>query len=328
VRPEEIDAVAAVLGQDVTGVRTLTGGFSHETCLLELGNERVVVRLGGADPGIEAAVMTAARQYVPVPQVLHVLPAPANQANQAPRPAMVLEFAAGTPLGEVLSGDDAADKKSMAELGAEVGRVFGRIGHVTFGRPGFFSGADLTVGDMDPWSKQLPGMADTCMAATPDSRLDAGARLAWIDLCETHAPALKRIDGQARLVHADANPKNVLVSRAPDINSGWRVDAVLDWEFSFSGCPYADAANMTRFAGDYPAGFAEGFRDGFGSGQPGDGITDWAYLGHVMDMFALSDLVTRPAGHPVAGRAAGEIRRWIAEGVPGAPTTPRARQWR
>jgi aminoglycoside phosphotransferase (APT) family kinase protein len=333
VRAAEIDAVTAALGRDVTGVRTLTGGFSHETCLLELGAERLVVRLGGTDPGIEAAVMTAARRHVPVPAVLHVLPA---AENQPARPAMVLEFVAGTPLGEVLSGEDSADKKSMAELGAEVGRVFGRIGRVTFGRPGFFTGADLAVGDMDPWSEQLPEMTAAWMAATPDSRLDMQSRRAWIRLCETHAPALQRIDGQARLVHADANPKNVLVShRSDNSKTGWRVDAVLDWEFSFSGCPYADAANMTRFAGDYPPGFAGGFRDGFaaalpenGDGNDGaggdvrdDGVTDWVYLGHVMDMFALGDLVTRPAGHPVADRAAAEIRRWIADGVPGAPPT-------
>ena len=38
-------------------------------------------------------------------------------------------------------------------------------------------------------------------------------------------------------------------------------------------------------------------------------------------MFALSDLVTRPAGHPVADRAAAQIRRWIANGVPGGTGT-------
>jgi len=36
----------------------------------------------------------------------------------------------------------------------------------------------------------------------------------------------------------------------------------------------------------------------------------------VLDMFALSDLVTRPTSHPVADQAAGQIRRWTADGVP------------
>ena len=152
----------------------------------------------------------------------------------------------------------------------------------------------------------------------PQGRLDPSARRAWADLCAAHAPALAAIDGHAQLVHADANPKNILVTR---VAGGWRVDAVLDWEFSFSGCPYADAANMTRFSGDYPAQFTDGFRSGFArhhpAGLPRAG--DWAYLGHVLDMLALSDLVTRPPGHPVADQAARQIRRWIADGVPGAP---------
>jgi hypothetical protein len=95
------------------------------------------------------------------------------------------------------------------------------------------------------------------------------------------------------------------------------VDAVLDWEFSYSGCPYGDAANMGRFGDDYPAGFLDGFRTAFADHQPTDLplIEDWAYLGRVLDMFALSDLVTRPAGHAIADQAALQIRRWVAEGI-------------
>jgi aminoglycoside phosphotransferase (APT) family kinase protein len=324
VRAEELERVAGALGQTVTGCRTLAGGFSHETCLLELGSDRAVVRLGGTDPGTEAAVMAAAGAWVPVPEVLLVLPAfgvgataagAAAAAGGSARPAMVLEYVTGRPLSEVLDAADGTDGNALVGLGAEVGRVFAGIAAVTFGRPGFFVAADLAVGAMPPWSEQLPGMAVTCMERVPPSRLDPAARRAWTQLCAAHAPALTRIDDQARLVHADANPKNVLVSRVGD---DWRVDAVLDWEFSFSGCPYADFANMTRFEGSYPAGFVAGFRAGFGEGQPADlgSPDDWAYLGRVMDMFALSDLVTRPAGHPVADQAAIEIRRWIAQGIP------------
>ena len=77
---------------------------------------------------------------------------------------------------------------------------------------------------------------------------------------------------------------------------------------------------MVRFSSDYPAQFTDGFRSGFARHRP-DGLpraSDWAYLGHVLDMFALSDLVTHPLGYPVADQAARKIRRWIADGVPGA----------
>ena len=311
MRTGEVDAIAVALGRAVVEVRPLAGGFSHETCLVTLPDgDRVVVRLGGPDPAIEAAVMSRARAHVPVPQVLCVVPA----ASKGVRPAMVLEHVAGTPLSDVL----AAGEDGMAELGTEVGRAIACVGTVTFDRPGFFGDKELAVREMPPWSRQLPEMAAGCMDAAPEERLDPSTRRAWAGLCAAHAPALAAIDGHARLVHADANPKNILVT---PLGGGWRVDAVLDWEFSFSGCPYADAANMTRFSGDYPPHFTDGFRSGFEGNQP-EGLpraSDWAYLGHVLDMFALSDLVTRPPGHLVADQAARQIRRWIADGVPGAP---------
>jgi aminoglycoside phosphotransferase (APT) family kinase protein len=320
MRPEEMQAVAAVLDRPVPAVRTLAGGFSHETCLLTLGDGQVVVRLGGPDSAIEAAIMAAARRRVPVPQVLHVIPAGA--AQDGTRPAMVLEHVAGTPLSEVLAAVGVPGVPgalgalgALGELGAEVGRVVAAIGAVTFDRPGFFADEHLTVRAEQPWSGQLPEFAATCMAATPDDRLDAATRRAWADLCAAHSPALTTIDDQARLVHADVNPKNILVSRT---DGGWRVDAVLDWEFSYSSCPYGDAANMARFGADYPAEFRDGFRAGFAENHPADLplAGDWGYLGRVLDMFALSDLLTRPAGHPVADQAAEQVRRWVAEGVP------------
>jgi Ser/Thr protein kinase RdoA (MazF antagonist) len=122
-------------------------------------------------------------------------------------------------------------------------------------------------------------------------------------------------------VHSDVNPKNILVTLQ---SNGWQVDAVLDWEFSFSGSPYADAANMLRFGADYPVQFTDGFRAGFDSNLPADLPTDenWPYLGRVLDMYALSDLVTRPEGHFLADRAAREIGLWITEGIPNGSGFP------
>ncbi|MET8145949.1 phosphotransferase [Sphaerisporangium sp. NPDC005288] len=313
MQPEEIHRIATALGGAVAGTSNLAGGFSHETTLLTLADRQVVARLGGPDPAIEAAVMAAARRHVPVPEVLLVLPA--EDGDQGARPAMVLEHVPGTPLDHVLSGGE-HDRAALGDLGAEVGRVVAAVSAVRFERPGFFADEHLTVRPGSPWSQQLPEFAETCMAATPDARLDLAIRRDWADLCAAHAPALAGVDGQARLVHADVNPKNILVTRTR--SGGWRVDALLDWEFGYSGCPYGDAANMVRFGAGYPVGFLDGFRAAFARHQPADLplVEDWLYLGRVLDMFALSDLVTRPAGHPVADQAAERVRRWVREGVP------------
>lgn len=313
----EVEAIGAALGSRVTATRALAGGFSHQTCLLTLDGGQVVARLGGQQPAIESAVMTAAARHVPVPHVLAVLPAAATGG----RPAMVIEFVPGTPLSQVLAGQAPAGggngTAGWDALGAEVGKVVARISATVFDRPGFFADEQLTVTDEPRWSQQLPQLAADCMAAVPDGRLDAPTRRAWADLCEACAPALAAVDDQAMLVHADINPKNILVTRT---RAGWRVDAVLDWEFAFSGCPYADAANMARFRSSYPPGFSEGFSAAFACHQPSgaEPPVNWEYLGHVFDMFALSDLVTRPPGHPVADQAAAQIRRWVTDGLPAA----------
>jgi hypothetical protein len=307
MHPHEIDRLAAALDSAVLESLNLAGGFSHETCLLRLPDGPVVARLGSADPTIEAAVMAAASRHVPVPEVLHVLP-----AVDGVRPAIVLAYVTGTPLSRVL--DDGADRAALVELGKAVGRVVAAVSAETFDRPGFFTDRDLTVRAGPPWSEQLAEFAADCMAATPEDRLDVATRSAWIALCTDHAPALRSTDGLAHLVHADVNPKNILVSRTAD---GWRVDALLDWEFSYSGCPHGDAANMLRFGADYPDGFLDGFRSAYAAHLPeAVGVDDWAYVGRVLDMFALSDLVRRPVGHQIADQAAEQIRRWVADGVP------------
>jgi Ser/Thr protein kinase RdoA (MazF antagonist) len=146
------------------------------------------------------------------------------------------------------------------------------------------------------------------MRNTP--RLDPATRQAWVALCTRYAPALTEVDDHRRLVHADINPKNILVSQA---GKSWVVDAVLDWEFAYSGCPYGDAANMARFPADCPPPFRDGFRVAFANHQPADTELpgNWQHLGQVLDMFALSDLVTRPDGHPTADQAATLIRHRV-----------------
>jgi hypothetical protein len=73
---------------------------------------------------------------------------------------------------------------------------------------------------------------------------------------------------------------------------------------------------MARFGADYPDAFLAGFSAGFAEHHPADLPlpADWAYLGRVLDMFALSDLTTRPLGHPVADQAAALIRRLVTAG--------------
>ena len=95
MRSAEIHDIATALDRTVLVTRTLADGFSHETCLLTLADGRVIARLGGPDPAVEAAVMDVARRHVPVPRVLSVLPA--ASADEDTRPVIICEYVSGTP---------------------------------------------------------------------------------------------------------------------------------------------------------------------------------------------------------------------------------------
>jgi len=303
--PAEVEAVESALGEHVLSWRDLAGGYSHETCVVEFAGGAVVVRLGGGAPTVEAEVMRRAGEHVPVPgiRVVH------ESADRDVRSFMVIDHVAGVALSDVLDSEVSAD--DLGVLGVAVAKVSLCIGALTAApRPGFFADAQLRVPPERPWSEQLPEVAAACMESTPDTRLEPSTRRAWVELCTKHAPSLTEVDEQARLVHSDFNPKNLLVAHT---DAGWRVASVLDWEFAYAGCRYTDAGNMLRHAVDYPAAYVDGFRAGYGEGVPA-GVS-WEYLGAVIDMFALSDLVTRPGAHPVADLAAGRIRSLLGGGL-------------
>ena len=71
------------------------------------------------------------------------------------------------------------------------------------------------------------------------------------------------------LVHADFNPKNLLVDPATG-----GVTGVLDWEFAYAGAPLGDLGNLLRFETDpvfaaAAAGHVRGPRAGRARGLAG-----------------------------------------------------------
>jgi fructokinase len=145
-----------------------------------------------------------------------------------------------------------------------------------------------------PVADSVPGglvdFVDRCLASgVADHVLSRDDLLA---LAEQAQPVLDSLDDVGRLVHSDFNAKNLLVARDPD---RWRVTAVLDWEFAFSGHPLVDVGNLLRFRDDHPPAFERGFLDGFVAhgGELPDG---WRAAAEALDLFALADLLTRGPG--------------------------------
>ncbi|GIF14152.1 aminoglycoside phosphotransferase (APT) family kinase protein [Actinoplanes teichomyceticus] len=294
----------ALPGRRVTGVRELTGGFSNHNVAISTddGNTYVLRRYRGRNAcAVEAALARRLAGVVPVPEVV----AADETGRLAGEPALLSRFRPGRPLSDVLASADAGVAE---QCGRAVGLTLARIGTVSFEAPGFFADASLTPGP--PGVEPAAGLDDfvqRCLAqGDAAGHLTAGEQRALREHAARATALLVAVHGCRLLVHSDYNPKNLLV----DADHGrWRVTAVLDWEFAFSGPPLVDVGNMLR--DPRPPGFAEAFVGGFrdaGGGLP----PDWRELSAALDLYALADFLTRPPEHRYFQRALHRIRELLA----------------
>nr|WP_296076294.1 phosphotransferase [uncultured Actinoplanes sp.] len=290
-------------GSKVTGSRPLTGGYSNDNTLVVTsdGGEYVLRRyLRTNSCAVEAALATRLAGVVPVAEVIAADPT----AEAAGEPAMLSAFMPGRLLGDVLAE---VSGPAAAELGRAAGRTLAAIRSVSFAAPGFFSGGELEPGPagIEP-TGDLDAFVRRCLAeGNATGHLSGDEQRRLVRFAERVTPRLAVLRGSRQLVHADYNPKNLLV--APRDRS-WAVTAVLDWEFAFSSSPLFDLGNMLR--DPRPAGFGEGFADGYRAGG-GSLPDDWRRLSQALDLFSLADLLTRPVDHRYFRRAVERIRRLV-----------------
>jgi aminoglycoside phosphotransferase (APT) family kinase protein len=297
-------AARAFGGRSVTEVQRVTGGFGNESLRLTTSDgEAFLLRrhLRGDTAAVEAAVMARVRDTVPVPQIVYADPS----GEILGTPVTVSRFVSGVTADRALdAGGDAA------RIGVAVGEVLARIGAYTFSRAGFFHGPQLDPrpltgqGDLAAFVRERiarPAVADV---------LSAGERDAFLRAVDDVAPAVRAVDGARCLVHGDFNGKNLLVDEGA---GGWRVTAVLDWEFAFSGSPLFDLGNLVRFVDELPAGFRPGVLAGFRSAG-GRLDPDWERVSAGLDLFSIADLLTRDPDHPFFAKATAVARRIAARG--------------
>lgn len=270
----------------------LTGGFRNTTELLvtDTGQRYVLRRSPAPDAGtaavraIEAALAELVRGVVPVPGVVAVR-----------GDTMVTEFMPGEPADRVADVDPHG-------LGFAFGETLAALGTIHFAGPGFFTGPDL-VPDGSPVFAGLAGFVEARVAGVLTA--DETNRLV------THAgamqPVLDSLGETSRLVHADYNPKNLMVARRA---GRWTVTAVLDWEFALSAHPLVDVGNMLRFRHERPPEFTDGFVAGYldRGGELPDG---WRAVADAVDLFALADLLSRGPAHPLFHRVIAVMRARI-----------------
>ncbi|HEY2549207.1 MAG TPA: phosphotransferase [Streptosporangiaceae bacterium] len=291
----------ALGGQKAAGCEPLPGGFVNDNRVITTSaGEQFVLRryLRANRCAVEAALARRLQAVVPVPEVIAADP----DGRDAGEPVLLARFVTGLPLGHALAD---ACRDDQAGLGRLVGAALASIGTVRFACPGEFTGQDL-VPDATGWPASLPAFVDRCLADGRAGRvlLSAAERDALRELAASAAVLADEVAADSQLVHADFNPKNLLVSAGPD---GWAVSAVLDWEFAFSGSQLIDIGNMLRFGEDVPRAFGAGFVAGFRDAG-GDLPERWREISEALDLYALAEFLTRPPEHEFALKAVGQLR--------------------
>jgi aminoglycoside phosphotransferase (APT) family kinase protein len=231
------DALAPYLEAHVAGFRGLrsiekfNAGQSNPTYLITAESGRYVLRAKPPGQLLKSAhqvdreyrVMKAlAATPVPVPTVLHL----SEEASPIGRMFYVMAFVDGRifwdpALPDAVSNDDrAAIYDSMnATLAALHGVDIESVGLADYGKPGNY------------FERQFGRWAGQYRASETGTVADMDRLMAWL---EANLPA---DDGLVALVHGDFRIDNMIF--APDRPE---VIAVLDWELSTLGHPYADIA--------------------------------------------------------------------------------------
>jgi aminoglycoside phosphotransferase (APT) family kinase protein len=277
----------------------LSGGYSGETFLVTGSGDQAVLRLYARHPeraAIDQALLQRVRGLLPVPGVLEAVTVPAGADRP---PFLLLEALPGDRLDLVLP---AADEALRRRLGEAVAGVLTLLATERMPRPGFFVDASL---DPAPFPPDAGDQRDFLRARlrTPWFAALTDAEREGLRAVARRASAVTATPARIALVHADFNPKNLLVDPATG-----GVTGVLDWEFAYAGAPLGDLGNLLRFEADpvFAAAAAGTYID-----RAPDVPPDWLEVARALDLYALLDLAGRSDANPVV-TAARELLRATA----------------
>lgn len=275
-------------GARVTSAEHLSGGYANTNYRVTLAQhpEPVVVRFYTREPescAREAALLRLVAGAAPVPETLYADP----EAARFTHPYIVLSWMEGAPLVDILPTLAPGEADSLA---AALGAVAARIGSFTFPEPGML-GPDLTIREPlvigpEGLRHYLREMLVETRAAT---RLGADLTRRLLIVIEAQADALAPLADQSALIHADYKDGNILVARGA---GGWRVTAVLDWEFAFAGASVFDLGSLLRREASLPPGFATACVAAYRA-NGGFAPRGWRRMTLLMDLINLCDFLNR-----------------------------------
>lgn len=281
-RHHSLDELRTLTQLDLTSATPRTGGFSHQTFAVTRSNQnsREILRVGDGDAATERAVIDSAREWIDVPRIV-------SGGSTWTLMSEAHGLRADVAIQRAGPHDTARIISACAEAVAKIHRC-------TYEHAGFFG-----VRDGKLCIEQRIGGAGTGLHAYmlevldhPRCRARLGTRRVCdlIRLLDEQRDVFASLDERVCLTHADMNTKNILVAHT---DAGWRVTAVLDWEFSFAGSSLCDVGNFLRFAHELDVDASAAFARGYEHISPLP--RDWRSTAALVDLCSMLSFLERDA---------------------------------
>jgi aminoglycoside phosphotransferase (APT) family kinase protein len=276
-------------GRKVVTAEVLTSGHANTNYRLHLSDsaEALVLRLFTRDPTAcrkEYSIFAALHSTIPMAEILYIEPDPAVFGFAY----SLNKFVEGTLLENLMLG---GDDRAIAPVARELGKVLASLSAYRFEQPGLLD-PELKVNvpfasNAESWLSFIEnclfkGYAGRHLGETRTAQL-------WQYVKESYS-RLAALTQEISLVHADFKGSNILVRSE---EAGWRVAAVLDWEFAYAGSYLSDVATLLRYRSRLNPAFVPNFAAGFE--EQGHKLPDdWQRAAHLLDLLNLCDFLNRP----------------------------------
>jgi len=281
---------AALAGKTIAQLELLPGGLVNTNYRVHFNatDWSVVLRLYVRDAQAcakEAALLRLVGKTVPVPEVLHMEP----KGLEGFPPFAILEYVEGVIFRNLRR---TKEQPAIAQAAASIGAALAAIANRRFTKRGFFN-ADLEVGNwLLDGTDTIPRLIDLCLdSESLTTRVGSAFVESVHQFALNWAERLSSVDAETQLVHADFNASNIIVRF---IKGSWRVAAVIDWEYSFSGSPLWDVGSVLR----YERKARPLVEPHFSRACIEAGLElpdDWRRLARAVDLCSLCEILSRPS---------------------------------
>ena len=214
------------------------------------------------------------RETIPAPHILYI-------GDMEGYRFAISEFMPGIPLRDLLLSKT---HHNLEAIMYEVGELLTNIASHKFLKSGFFN-ENLEV--IEELGKN--GLKEFSLSCLKHKQIKKYLSADIISKVKALVSIVSTQEESINLVHADFDPANILVS---EIDNKWKVTAILDWEFAYSGSWLNDVANILRYSHEMPASYRTSFLQGIEDNNF-NFPDNWQIIVNQYNLASLLDAMTR-----------------------------------